>query len=339
LCTLLFRLSSLSRAGWRRDLASTTTKAVAPGPASAVQCVYMPADIWPSLADELALAGELFGHDGAAMVSSWLDVETSRVGDDDFAAQFYNHVSLPGVSPSDYSHRVIRTSRGGLLGGIRFRGRDVNRPFVEIIAHGFEDLQRLSSCVRDEWSMFRPECLRVCVLPGRISEPNTLLDMSIYVARYRDMLPCDPVVQLRPCPDAEDAIDMVSRRYEHLAVNDPALARNVFPAAPDDLRRWHHDGRLQAITVNGVSVGVLAVAPGAVRWIEGDEIQEEVIDPLYGGCGYAALAQAAWACTADDPDRLLIGTIDGSNTASRKTAGRARRRRVLDRVFIPVQRA
>lgn len=292
---------------------------------------------WPSLADDLAVATDLFGSDGRAMVASWLDVEASRVSDDDFAAQFYKHVSLPGVLPSDYLHRIIHTPYGGLLGGIRFRGRDVNRPFVEIIAHGFDDLERLRACVSDEWSMFRPEYLRISGRPGRTSGPNTLLDMSIYLSRYRDMTEPEHRVRLQPFSDAEHAIEMVRRRYEDLTADDPDVARNVFPAAPADLRRWHHAGQLRAITVSAVPVGALAIAPGAIRWIEGDEIQEEVIATENRGHGYAALAQAAWARkVAVDPNRLLVGTIDGLNIASRKTASRVRRRRVLDRVFVSV---
>jgi hypothetical protein len=53
------------------------------------------------------------------------------------------------------------------------------------------------------------------------------------------------------------------------------------------------------------------------------------------GRGYAAAAQTAWAKPlADSPNRLLIGTIDGLNTASRRTAERAGRPRVLDAVFV-----
>lgn len=87
--------------------------------------------------------------------------------------------------------------------------------------------------------MFRPEYLRISARPGRISEPNTLLDTSIYASGYRDMLLPEPSVRLIPFPDAEHATEMVRRRYEHMATDDHAVARNVFPAAPDDLRRWH----------------------------------------------------------------------------------------------------
>ena len=119
---------------------------------------------------------------------------------------------------------------------------------------------------------------------------------------------------------------MVRRRYERLAADDPGMARNVSPADSDHLRRWHHTGQLRAITVNNESVGLLAVAPGCIRWIDGDEINEEVIAVEHSGRGYAALAQAAWGeYVAVNPNRLLIGTIDGLNVASRKTADRAGR--------------
>ncbi len=302
-----------------------------------VKCQGMVDIAWSSLADELVVAADLFGSAGSALVASWLEVETSRVSDDEFAAQFYRHLSLPGVLPSDYLHRVVCTRNGKLLGGIRFRNRDVNRPFVEIIAHGFDDLDRLRCCVRDEWSMFRPKHLRLCVTPGHTPGPNSVLDLSIYVARYKDMLSPDQSVRLIPFPDPDHAIAMVRRRYEHMAKADRAVARNVFPASPDDIRHWHYAGQLQTITIHGSAVGALAVAPGAIRWISGDEIQEEVIEADHGGYGYAALAQAAWASSkAVDPNQLLIGTIDGRNVASHKTATRARRRRVLDWIFIPV---
>lgn len=297
----------------------------------------MIARAWSSLDDELAVAAELFGGDGSATVASWLDLQESRVSDAGFAAEFYTVVSLPGVSLDDYLHRVIRTPHGDLLGGIRFRGRNINHPFVEIIAHGFDSLDRLRACVSDEWSMFRPGCFRLCTRPGRVSGPNALLDMSIYAGRYRDMRSPRPEVRLTPFPDADAAIDLVRHRYERLAAEDHVLASNVVPAEPGDLRQWHREGQLQAVTVEGVAVGALAIAPGAIRWIEGDEIQEEIIDTAHNGHGYAALAQAAWAASvAVDRDRLLIGTIDGLNIASRKTAGRVGRRRVLDLVFVSV---
>ena len=290
---------------------------------------------WSSLADELAVADELFSSRGDAMVASWLEVETARTNDRDFALQFSEHIELPGISTNDYLHRNIHTSHGDLLGGIRFYRRDVSRPFVEVIAHSFGSLERLRDCVRAEWSELVPTSLRLCARPGRISGPGVLLDQSIYVARCGDMRRHSPRVSLTSFADADAALDIVRRRFAYMSTHDPDLARNVLARSSDELREWHHTGHLQAITVDGEPVGVLAVAPGTIRWIDGDEIKEGVIDVRHSEHGYAALAQAAWASgPGPNPDRLLIGTIDGLNIASLRTAERAGRHRVLDLVFV-----
>ena len=290
---------------------------------------------WPSLADDLGLADALFGSRGHALVATWLEAETARTNDMAFARSFSDHIDMPGVNVDDYLHRRIRTSSGDLLAGIRFYGRDVTRPFVEIIAHSFDDLDRMRACVSREWSTFAPPHLRLRGRPSRFSGANTLLDNSVYVARYRDMRPPAPHVWLEPFDRVEDAEAIRGARYRVLAVDDPALARNVFPSTSADLAAWHETGQLRAIRTRDAVVGVLAVAPGAIDWIAGDEINEEVIAVEHRGHGYAALAQAAWAAhVARDQRQLLIGTIDRLNIASRRTADAAGRRRVLDVVFV-----
>jgi hypothetical protein len=288
---------------------------------------------WPSLTDELSVASDLFGDEGYRHVASWLEEEEARVGDPDYVRLFSDHITLPGVASGDFAYRVVATSRGTLLGGIRFYGRDVTRPFVEIACHTFGDVDELCDCVSAEWSMFAPGFLRLRARPGRITGPNTFLDMTIHAARRGDMTAPDGRVELRPFDDVEEAIAIVDRRYERLAIEDPELARNVSPACAEDVRVWHEADELRAIVTGGVTVGLLAIAPGRIGWIGGCEINEEVI--ATNGRGYAASAQAAWARSmAPAPDRLIVGTINRLNVASRKTAERAGRPRVLDAVFL-----
>jgi hypothetical protein len=286
---------------------------------------------WPSLSDQIELADALFGRAGDRLLTAWLEEQIARIDDPEFVRLFTDHIDLPGVLPRDYAHRSVGLSHGALLGGIRFYGRDIHRPFVEIIAHSFEDMDALCDCVRSEWSMFAPRYLRVRARPSRFGGPKVPLDNSIHVARCRDMRQPDGRVSLAPFDDADEAITIVARRYKRMAAD---LARNVSPATAEDLRLWHAAGQLWAMRVDGVTVGLLAVAPGRIGWIEGDEIQEEVVDTEQRGHGYAVLAQVVWARRASDPDRLLVGTIDRLNVASRKTAERVGRRRVLDDVFV-----
>ncbi|MBT0566059.1 hypothetical protein [Williamsia sp. CHRR-6] len=99
--------------------------------------------------------------------------------------------------------------------------------------------------------------------------------------------------------------------------------------------QWHADGQLRAIIADDALVGLLATVPDAVDWISGDVVAEEVIDDDFSGHGYAAAAQAVWAHSlATDPATYLVGTIDHRNIASRKSAERAGRPRILDDVFV-----
>jgi hypothetical protein len=183
--------------------------------------------------------------------------------------------------------------------------------------------------------MFAPPVLRLRTRPGCLNGANVTLDESVHLARYCDMRPPASHVWLELFDRVEDATVIVNARYRQLATDDPALAHNVFPSTPADLQAWHKSGQLHAVRTPDAIVGLLAVAPGRIGWIAGDEINEEVVAVNHHGHGYAALAQAAWAAQpARDQHQLLIGTIDRLNTSSRKTARAAGRRRVLDELFI-----
>lgn len=288
-----------------------------------------------SLREQRELALTLFGARGAGLVAQWLHDEFAKVDDPAYARLFTDHVSLPGVAPNDYAHRVVETSRGALLGGIRFYGRDVSRPFVEVVGHDFDDLDALRDCVHREWSAFAARFARLRSRPGSVCGPRVLLDTGVHLARYRDMPAPDGRVSLAPFEDVDDAVAVIRRRYERLAVDDPNLARNVSPADPDDVREWHSAGQLQAIMLRDKAIGVFAVVPGRVGWIDADEINEEVVDTEHAGHGHAASAQRAWAGRpAIHGDRMLVGTVDRLNEVSRRTAERAGRPRVLEDVFL-----
>lgn len=299
---------------------------------------------WPSLSDQLSLAERLFSTQGRSIVHDWLVGEIGRINDPAFTKLFTDHVSLPGVADADYAHRHVRSEAGELIGGIRFYAQDTSRPFVEIVAHSFadaapvdEELDRLRDCVRSEWSMFAPLNLRLRVAPGGVDHPAARTDVTIHAARYRDMTPPEGRVQMPRFADVEEAIEIVRDRYAQITAHAPDLARNLSPADHDDMRAWHDADQLRAILSGAATVGLLAIAPGSVAWIEGDVVNEEVVVAAHGGQGYAVSAQAAWAATvAQDRNRVLVGTIDRLNPASRRSAERAGRPAVLEEIFLPL---
>ncbi|TDZ77126.1 GNAT family N-acetyltransferase [Mycobacteroides salmoniphilum] len=293
--------------------------------------VTTPAD-WPSLIAQLTVADRLFGACGYRLVADWLNEQVGLIDDRDFAQSFAEHVDLPGIEVNEYSHRHVRWSEGELLGGIRFYNRDAGRPFVEVIAHSFDDFAQLRECVQAEWSKFEPSFLRLRTQPGQLATtPNAKLHKSIHAGRYRDLRSPNGRVTLERFDDLEEAIALVARRYEWLQSEDPELARVLVAASPEELRGWNDAGQLYGVLTTDGTVGLLAIEPSNIGWVKGDEVSEEVIDAQYCGHGYAAAAQGLWAQqVAFDRDALLIGTIHASNIASRKTAETAGRPRILD---------
>jgi hypothetical protein len=288
--------------------------------------------LWPSLAPQVSLAQDLYGSAGRLLIDKWLDVQVARIDDLEFGRSFADHLDLPGIAAADYNHRLLRTSRGGLLGGIRFYGRDVERPFVEVVGHGFGELGDLCACVRAEWSAFDPRYLRLHGLPGTLTGPNVLRDKTVHLARYRNMAPPHLPVSLEPFGALDEAVSLVTTRYDGL---DPVLRRNVAPATEDVLGDLHANGRLRAAVLGGQTVGLFAAAPGAITWLIGDEVMEEVVDARFAGRGIASAMQGEWArSVAGAQDRYLIGTIDRHNAVSRRTAERAGRPTVMESVFV-----
>ncbi|WP_019969607.1 hypothetical protein [Mycobacterium sp. 141] len=292
--------------------------------------------LWSSLNDQLTVAEVLYGAAcGRELLGAWLDEQEERVDNPAFGNEFAQHVTLPGIHPTDYSHRRVHCRHGNALGGIRFFRRDVTRPFVEIIAHTFDDLGQLRDCVAAEWAAFNPHHLRLRTRPGRLAGPHVRLDVTIHAAEYCAMSRPAATVSLQPFDNADDAIAMVHRRFDDMKINQPLLHRDISPAQSEDIRAWHREGHLMAIVAADRVVGLLAVAPGCVEWVEGDVINEEIVEGASRGHGYAAAAQATWAASAHRrPETLLIGTIDRLNTASRKTAQRAGRPIILEDHFI-----
>lgn len=294
-------------------------------------------EFWPSLLDQTSLAQSLFHEKGPELVSAWLETQVARVDNPSFARLFPKHIALPNIVESDFCHRIIHSNRGSLLGGIRFYKLDLTRPFVEVIAHSFGDLNDLVSCVVSEWKPFEPIHMRTLQMPGASRLNNSYVDTSVYLGRYQEMKSRDGRVTLAPFADVTQAISLIETRFAHLKRESPDLWRNISPASADDLRQWHRDGELYSIQTEDATAGLIAAPTGSIEWIEGDEMSEEVVAVDYAGQRHAASAQTELAFKRRDRgQRFLIGTIDSLNLPSRRSAERAGRFSVLDYVFTPL---
>jgi hypothetical protein len=263
------------------------------------------------------------------------------VEDTEFARGFHAHFDLPDAAQGDFNHRLLQTSGGKLLGGIRFFGGDVKRPFVEVIAHTFGgDMAGLMDAVHSEWVGFAPLHLRLLLAPDEArdlmrSDLGFEKDLSVHVARHDQMRSDMGRISLRQFEDVEQAVALMLERYRDVAAADPALGENLGPTPQERLRGLHAEGHLRALYQEDSLVGLLAIAPGDVAWLKGPVVMEEVVSTQATGQGYGAAAQVAWAAGGFGDD-LMIGTIDHLNHASRRTAERAGRPAVLHYGFLPL---
>ena len=102
-----------------------------------------------------------------AQIASAVRHEVARVGDADFASSFREAAGLDlDVPVSDWANRVVvlEDGAGWALTGIRYRGLDVSRPFVDVIActpaPTGADIVGVARAVAAAYAGFGPLCAR-----------------------------------------------------------------------------------------------------------------------------------------------------------------------------------
>lgn len=300
---------------------------------------FMSPSFWPSLVPDLDVENHLFGA-SSTLLSNWLERQFQLIDDPNFARLFSDNIDCFDVEPSAYNHRLIETKNGALLGGIRFYGLDIMRPFVEVVAHSFSQMDGLCGVVRDEWAVFSPQFLRLTVAANTMTTPEAFLDVSIHAERYGEMKRRNLEINLTQDVKMREVEALIVERYGEVQRTQPDLAKNISAMDMETLKTCHEQGNLFGAHIDASKhlVGVIAVKEDAIGWLPGEVVQEEVVAAVHAGHGYAMQMQCAFANqrAAATPDRLMLGTIDRHNHASRRSAVRAGRPEILRRVFVPL---
>lgn len=274
-------------------------------------------------------------------ISPWLNQQLSRCTDPDFAALFADHIDLPGIYPADYLHKIIPTPSGALLGGIRFYGQDITKPFVELLAWtGPIDLPAWRAAITTAWAEFKPERFRV-LATNQPDFAGAVLDQSIHVGRAGAMAQraTDNGLALQSCPHPAEAAAQVAAWYQAFAIDHPTLAAELHPADTAELTACQATGTLDFITIDGAIAGLIATEPGPIDWLHGHVMIEEILAPAHRGRGIAAQTQrllAARLATTHGSETLITGTIHRLNVASHRTATSAGRTALMDYRFLPL---
>ena len=276
---------------------------------------------WSSLADQLDFIEQFFGASGRVEAAE--SIRQSLSAEVDSAAQLEAHrrYVVSGAVPADYGPRAVGTPRGSVFGQIHDRRVNIAGPFVDVVAHSFEDLDELRAAVACGWSVFSPRFLRLRTRPGAHRRPDSRVLRTSYAARCVDMVNPDGCVELS--------------RFKNL---DEAMVLNS--AWGDcEIEHWQECGHMWAIRSGGEVMGALVISKSSGGSLPTYEVEDKFVVPEHRGNGYSAAAQAVWAKTmaSVDPAAVLLGSIDPDNHASVRSATRAGRRAVLDTVLVGLE--
>jgi hypothetical protein len=280
-------------------------------------------------------------HRLAPQLRAALATEAHRFENLPFGREFRDGVGLGhGPDPLYWSNRRVALADGGwAMTGIRFRGGDATRPFVDVVATTAaptpDGLAEVAASVLPAYRPFDPLCLRVDA-----PDPDQLVETLSADGRFGPGCAVDmyvvagPVEHLRTRPKAS-AYDQVTLRagepeplaarvaaiYRALAESRPQLAMWADPEDLDSLTECAAEGLLFEVLVDGSPAGVVASLRYDAHAMAGFSMQELCLDADHRGRHVAAAAvqRLVDELPAGEGD-VLWGTIHPGNVPSLRNA-------------------
>lgn len=258
--------------------------------------------------------------------------------DMDFARGFAQHCPVQGVTPEAYLHRLIEVQGHTVLAGVRFKGGNLEHPFVDLLASTIPDGDALFgtmlNAIMKEFAAFTPRHIRMLSGPTLAAHSwraqwAATIDQYIVAGKVRDIAQSEVQgdVSLKEVERLDESLDFLQAGYAQAFEHDPGLDGVVFPASKQDFEACQDTGSLMWIMRGEDQCGLLATYEHSGSLCAGACIMEELVIPAHRGKSLASQGQSLLAehIATHKPDALLWGTIDASNKASLRAAQRAGR--------------
>lgn len=283
-----------------------------------------------------------------------LSPELERLSDSEFAAGYQEY--WPVVpDPTEYLNHLWTLESGGqALTGIRIRGGDTSRPFVDAVAltqpPGSEAaVVQVAQELVARYAAFAPRHVRFWIPEGQEMDLTLLpagshWDFSVVAGLVADMTKQPKPqhaerISLRPAPNLDFYPEYV-REYDDLHTANPQHAEYAHAASQEDLTDTALAGLAFEIWLDGVRSGVAAVYRDTAFGLRGFVVQEMLLYAQARGQGLGRVVQwqlARALLPHSQPGDTLHGTIHSDNHAALRTAEAAGRERVGRQLCVAVQ--
>lgn len=283
-----------------------------------------------------------------------LQVESERLDDAAFGEEFRDAIGEGPAEPLAWANRRLTLEGGGwAVTGIRFRGRDARRPFVDVVATTRpptpDGLSVVADAVLAAYDAFAPLCLRVdapdaTALVEALSHdprfgPRCGVDQHVVAGRVEDLRAfarawAYPVLTLTK-GKPEEMAERAAEIYADLRSAEPALAEWAGPEDADSLAESADQGLLFEVYADDTPAGVVAAVRRDDHGLAGFVVQELCLDAAHRG---RRLASATVQRLVDELPAVggdvLWGTIHQANQASLRNALSIGRRHVGGYVWV-----
>lgn len=286
-------------------------------------------------------------------LAEWLEPNLALVGDSEWGGQIRDMVQLPVQDPLAWANRRVELPNGHwAVAGIRFRGRDIEKPFVDIIATSLPPEPLGFAALGDvlpSFDAFSPLCMRVNLPdPEQRLRALTGSGMDVGQATPDLLIVARPVAEMREQPLAdryddvtlvacspEEAAERVAAIYEALKPSRPQLGQWAVPADAESLEDAAEEGLLFEIRVGGTSAGIVAAERDDSYGFTGFCMQEIALNSAHRGqrVGIAALQRLTRQVPANTND-VLWGHIHPDNVPSLRNARDSGRQVVTAHVWV-----
>ncbi|MGB1019160.1 MAG: hypothetical protein ACPGVH_08810 [Chitinophagales bacterium] len=252
--------------------------------------------------------------------------------------KWFENVNIPNTKAEDFKERIIETSSGKILIGIRFLGMDISKPFVNVwTSFAIEkELENIIEICKQEFKIFKPKHIRfwsknkkqknVCQnhIVGNIQE----ICVSKKPINYENVA-LEKITNL-------DFYAWYEKMYTQFHKDFPELKAYVSINSLETFTDIMKQKMCYFIYFEGEKVGLIAANKDECLGMSSIYMYEIIIDKKFKGKKIATASQRKLIELHKESYTYINGNIDSRNIPSTKNALRLGRKIISSEILLPI---